>query len=291
MTSAVTRIVATVGAWFITLLIWIFGRTYRWSDVPWLAGPLGGKIIGDAPYAEVAAHEDLELDRSVRDGGLLPNFDALRGRDFNPERVHPLVREFYEHTAAFSMDVWSKTYFPSRLGLALLVLTISRQVNQLNFPLSPLETAHGISSEIILLRRRDGSIRYTGWFRTLGRARRVLYTGFYMTQRAPASAVPCVKVVFPMPHGNATVLLQPELGAGGSLILSSRGRRFGEPGFYRVHSRRGVRDRGRVHIWRVQTLNERFHVYVDERDVLRCDHTVHFLGLPVLGLHYKLYRH
>src|SRR6185503_4941039 len=99
------------------------------------------------------------------------------------------------HTAAFAMDVWSKTYFPTNLALALLVTTISRQVEQLNFPLSPLDTALGMSSEIILMRRADGTIRYTGWFRTLGSARLVLYTGFYMTERTPNEPGPCVKVV------------------------------------------------------------------------------------------------
>ena len=33
---------------------------------------------------------------------------------------------------------------------------------------------------------------------------------------------------------------------------------------------------------------ERFRVYVDDAGVLRCDHAIRFLGLPVLALHYKL---
>jgi hypothetical protein len=41
-------------------------------------------------------------------------------------------------------------------------------------------------------------------------------------------------------------------------------------------------------VWQIKTLKERFRVYVDGRGVLRCDHTVHFLGLPVLRLHYKI---
>jgi len=87
------------------------------------------------------------------------------------------VRDFYEHTARYTVDVWSETYFPTRIGLWLLVKTSSRQVNQRNFPLTPLETAHGMLSEIWQLRRADGSIRYTGWFRTLGEVSQVLYTG------------------------------------------------------------------------------------------------------------------
>ncbi|MCU1278900.1 MAG: hypothetical protein JWM53_2446, partial [bacterium] len=96
----------------------------------------------------------------------------------------------------------------------------------------------------------------------------------------------CVKVVFPMPRGNATVVLRPELGPDGSLVLDSSGRRFGDAGFYRVQARGA----DRVHVWHIRSLKEHFHVYVDEHGVLRCDHAVKFLGLPVLRLHYKIVR-
>ena len=282
----VRRIVARLGAWVIYALVWIFGRTHRWRDVPWLAGPIGGEVIGDAPYREVAAREGLEVERDARDGGLVPDFAALACDGFDPAAAHPLVREFYEHTTRFAMDVWSRTYVPTKLGLWLLVATISRQVDQLNFPLTPLDTALGLTSEIILMRRPDRSVRYTGWFRTLAGARRVLYTGFYMTERVPREPGPCIKVVFPMPNGNATVILRASLDQGGALVLTSRGDRFGAAGFYRVQAR----DDGRARVWRVATLREHFRVYVDAAGVLRCDHRVTFLGLPCLALHYKMTR-
>jgi hypothetical protein len=279
-------LVGTIGARFIYALIWLFGRTHRRADLGWLLGPMGGDRIGDAPYRDVAAEEGLSVERDDAAGGLVPRFDALAGDGFDAARVHPLVRDFYEHTAAYAMDVWSRTYFPANVALFLLVKTISRQVDQLNFPLSPLDTARGLMSEIITLRRPDGSVRYTGWFRTLADEARVLYTGFYMTERAPAAPGPCVKVVFPMPRGNATVVLRPDVDADGALVLESSGRRFGDAGFYRVQAR----DAERVRVWHIRTLKERFRVYVDERGVLRCDHSVRFLGLPVLTLHYKIFR-
>ena len=279
------QIVGTIGAAFIYGLIWLLGRKHRRADVAWLMGPLGGRVIGDEVYGEVAAQEGLTLDRAVRDGGLVPSFEALRGLRFDPAAVQPLVRDFYEHTAAFAMDAWSRTYFPASLELFLLVTTISRQVDQLNFPLSPLETAHGLVSEILLLRRADGTVRYTGWFRTLAHHQRVLYTGFYMTETAPLAG-PCVKVVFPMPRGNATVVLRPKLGADGSLILDSTAHAFGDAGFYRIQAC----GKEAVRVWRVRTLRERFHVYLGEPGVLRCDHSVRFLGMPVLDLHYKIWK-
>ena len=114
----------------------------------------------------------------------------------------------------------------------------------------------------------------------------MLYTGFYMTERAPNLGVPCVKVVFPMPNGNATVVLRPTLEPDGSLILDSSGKRFGDAGFYRVQGR----GPDRVRVWHIKTLKEHFRVFVDDRGDLRCDHSVRFLGLPVLRLHYKMFR-
>jgi hypothetical protein len=281
-----SALVGSIGARIIHALIALLGRTHRRAEVPWLAGPVGGAVIGDAPYRDVAAREGLALERSSRHGGLVPEFEALRGPTFDPTAVHPLIRDFYEHTADFAMDVWSRTHFPLSIGLALLVTTISRQVNQLNFPLSPLDTALGMGSEIILLRRPDGTIRYTGWFRTLVGQRRVLYTGFYMSERPPGEAGPTVKVVFPMPAGNATVVLKPQAHPDGSFTLTSAGQGFGSAGFYRL----SVRPGDRVRVWHVRSLKERFRVWVDDLGVLRCDHTVHFLGLPVLRLHYKMSR-
>jgi hypothetical protein len=282
----IRRVIGTIGAYVIYALIWIFGRTRKRADVAWLLGPIGGKTIGDAPYQEVADSEGLTIERTSRAGGLVPSFEQLRCAGFDPDRAHPLVREFYEHTTDFAMDVWSKTYFPMNIGLFLLVSTISRMVNQLNFPMSPLDTAHGMSSEIINLRRPDGSVRYTGWFRTLQAQQRVLYTGFYMTERSPTTGVPCVKVVFPMPNGNATVVLAPSLEPDGSFVLDSSGRKFGDAGFYRVQARGA----DRLRVWHVKQLKEHFRVFVDVRGTLRCDHIVKFLGMRVLQLHYKMTR-
>ena len=211
---------------------------------------------------------------------------ALAGPSFNIDRLRHEVRHFYEHTAAYRMDVWSDSFFPGKIGLWLLVTTISRKVNQLNFPLRALATARGINSEIVLLKERSGAVRYAGWYRRLTETGRTIYTGFYMTDRVPRCDHPCVKVVFPMPDGNATVFLRPTVDSRGHLRLSSRGSAFGDCGFYRI---RVVRP-DRLVVWRVTTLHEDFHVYVDDGSVLRCDHVVRFLGMPILHLHYRIER-
>lgn len=282
----IRTLVALVGAWFIDGLIRVFGRVVRLSAAPWLAGPIGGDYIGDQPYEELARRERLTLVRHAREGGLLPNANALDGPSFQADGVKHEIRGFYEQTAGFRMDVWSDAFFPGKIGLWLLVTTLSRKVNQLNFPLHALAAARGIDSEIVLLKESDGRVRYTGWYRRLVSEGRALYTGFYMTQKVPHFENPCVKVVFPMPNGSATVVLRPSVDKDGNLRLSSKGSRFGDAGFYRVQKL----DEDRLRVWRVKTLHEDFFVYLDAQQVLRCDHSLSFLGMRVLQLHYRIER-
>jgi len=276
--------VASIGASFIYLLIRIFGRTVQPKAVPWLCGPIGRDYIGDKPYEECAESENLTVERRAASGGLIPNFDSLASDEFDVTRVHPRVRHFYEHTARYRMDVWAEAAFPANIALWLLVTTISRKVNQLNFPLRVLETAKGMDSEIVLLRDLQGGVRYAGWYRRLVDTGRVIYTGFYMVNRTPVGDRPAVKVVFPMPHGNATVILRPRLSSAGEFELSSDGQAFGDVGFYRLDEKPD----GSLRVWRIRSLKEHFRVYVDAADTLRCDHQVRFLGMQVLHLHYRI---
>jgi len=147
-----------------------------------------------------------------------------------------------------------------------------------------LETAKGMASEIVILKDGAGAVRYAGWYRKLVESGRVIYTGFYMIERAPHDGRPAVKVVFPMPQGNATVILRPRLSEDGSFELSSHGAGFGDVGFYRVQSR----SKQRLRVWRVRSMKEHFRVYVDDTGTLRCDHRVTFLGFRVLHLHYRI---
>ncbi|MEM7605926.1 MAG: hypothetical protein AAF411_11285 [Myxococcota bacterium] len=278
--------IASIGAAIVYALIYLFGRRVREEDVPWLVGPYGGDYIGDRPYEECARREGLSVERRATSGGLLPDMGELRSDVFDVEQAHPEIRRFYEKTAEYRMDVWAKSYFPANIALWLLVTTISRKVNQLNFPLDVLDTSRGMDSEIVLLKEASGRVKYAGWYRRLMESRRVIYTGFYMTQVVPHTGRPCVKVVFPMPHGNATVILEPRATESGDFEMDSAGKAFGDAGFYRLHRTAD----GRLRVWRIRSLKERFRVFVDEQGVLRCDHFVRFLGFPVLKLHYRIER-
>src|SRR6201998_4575724 len=270
----------------IHLWVKLTGKLLRRSDVPWLAGPLGGRErIGTEIYERVAQAEGL-LIRRPPNAGLLENFNLLRGPNFNPDSVHPDIRHFYEHAAEYQLDVWSEVSLTGRFFLWLLVEFISRRMDQLNFPISSLEVAKGMTSEVFqLVEPASGRIVNTGWLRRLKSSGRVIYAGLYSATQLPDEAGPCVKVTFPC-RGSANVYLTPVAHADGSFGLVSSGSAFGRTGFYRMI------DGGPEHliVRHVRSLRELFHVYVDKEGVLRTDHTVLFLGLTIIRLHYKMTR-
>jgi hypothetical protein len=281
----VQRALGRLGAAMIRLWLRLVGRTVERSAVPWLDGPIGPDgEIGDRPYELVAAREGLTIDRSGGVAGLVPDFDVLDGRDCATSEIDSEVRRFYEETSTYDLDVWCESRFPGRLFLWLIVYTVSRYMNQLNFPVFGLELSRGMSSDVLPLRDATGRAVHTGWYRRTIDGGRVIYTGFYSTVTPPGHPSPCVKVVFPLPRGNATVVLRPGVDAEGRFTLTSSGRRFGEAGFYRVLEL----DERRLKVKRLASLREHFTVYRDDRGELRCDHLVRFLGMTMLKLHYRM---
>src|SRR6266436_7874 len=57
----------------------------------------------------------------------------------------------YERAAEYQLDVWSEVSLTGRFFLWLLVEFISRRMDQLNFPISSLEVAKGMTSEVVQL--------------------------------------------------------------------------------------------------------------------------------------------
>jgi hypothetical protein len=264
----------------------LFGRTVRREECPWLDNPTGprGKV-GEEMYESLATSEGLELRRSTAGAGLIPDFESLRGADFDPDMVDHRVRHFYEHSSAYQLDAWSETSLLTRFFLWSLVTFVSRRIDQLNFPTSSMDTSQGMTSDVLqLVDPATSRLVRTGWLRKATGSGRVIYAGFYSIGRPGACPDPCVQVSFPLPLGHSTVYLRPETYTDGSLRLISAGKKFGDPGYYRVL------DEGKrtFKVRHLRSLQEQFHVYVDKRGDLRTNHTVRFMGLGVLRLHYKM---
>jgi hypothetical protein len=284
MRAAVYSLLGLLMQVCIEWLVRLTGRRIRKSEMPWLDCVLGKPgVIGTRVYQRIADEQKLEIGQPP-DAGLIASFESLRGPSFDPDRADPRIRHFYEHTALYKLEVWSEVYFAGKFVLWLLVEFISRRMDQLNFPISSLEVAKGMTSEIVQLREPDsGRLAYTGWLRRFRATGKVIYAGLYSVTQVPGEANPCVKVTFPC-FGSSNVYLRPCVYADGTFGLVSTGAAFGRSGFYRIV------ESGAEH-WRVRnftTLHEIFHVYADEDGILRTDHEITYVGLTILKLHYKM---
>src|SRR4030095_16568577 len=141
--TALYRIIGWLLETIIELLVRIAGRRIRLAEAPWLKCPMGDSVlIGTGIYERIARDENLEL-RFAPDSGLIADFATLRGPTFDPDLVPPRVRYFYEHAGQYQLEAWSDVALVGKFFLWLLVEFISQRMDQLNFPISPLEMAGG----------------------------------------------------------------------------------------------------------------------------------------------------
>lgn len=271
-------------------LMWarVTGRCVDLRESPWLRGVTGAsRLIGDEYFARLAQRERLRLQVNAPGAGLMTRFEELHAPEFDAERVHPRIRAFYEQTSAYRLDLWSCWSRCVQPFGWLMTSLFSRRLQQLNLPLSPLDPSRGITNEIVqLCEPATGTVRTTGWLRRLSLNGDILFAGIYSTAQPANAPGPCVKAVYPLPNGNATVFFTPVAGTDGSLELRSSGRQFGDPGFYFTV----WRDPESVWVKYVRGMTEWLHVYVGEGEELRADHVFRAGGMWVLKLHYAMRR-
>lgn len=273
--------------WITQLWVRFSGRRVEFTQYPWLFGPIGNTSrIGSKAFDDLAQREGLTI---VREGdrGLVGNFADLAAPDFSPDQVHPTVAHFYTNTSEYELDAWAEWKGLFRPFGRLLARIFSRRLQQLNVPISGLDTSRGLTSEVLqLIDPTTGKLRYTAWVRELVSTGNVLYAGAYSLAEIPGRQGCCVKVVFPLPNGNAIVLMRPKAHSDGSLSVISAGKRFGDPGFYfAIRGRNGS-------AWAryVASLKEVIRIYPADESGLRADHVLTLWGVEFLRLHYRMRR-
>ena len=274
--------------WTTQLWVAATGRTTSLAETPWLAGPVGDtRRIGADCFREIAAREGLSIHDGPSSRGIVPDFGVLEGPQFRASAVADEVRRFYEHTAAYELDAWAEWCGAFRPFGWLLAVLFSRRLQQLNVPLSGLDTSRGLTNSVWhLVDTPSNSCRYAVWVRHLVGSGDTLYAGSYGPSQVPGWNGPCLKVTFPLPNGNAHVIMKPIVHEDGSFTLVSSGRRFGDPGFYfTVH-----RDDDRLFARYVPTMRETIRVYEAGTHEARADHTLTLWGFVFLRLHYRLRR-
>ena len=96
---------------------------------------------------------------------------------------------------------------------------------------------------------------------------------------------PCIKVVFPLPNGNAIIVLCPRADPEDGLSMVSDGRRFGDPGFYFTVQA----EDGRVWARYVRTMKEQLSLRPNGEGI-HARHRIGVFGLPFLELEYDVAR-
>jgi hypothetical protein len=260
------------------------------AELPFVV-PLGARSrhVGTGYVEQLAQVLDGVYTPDAQEIGIVASLDELAGPDFDPKAVHPLVREFYERTTRFTLDIvpkWRPWVMP---GYLLYRTALARPLGQANVPMNQRQAQRGVRGRIdtiVVPGDADGTPRTVrGWIRSYADTDEPIYVGIYTTYRHQGRGY--VSVGFPVPSGSFTATLLPRARPGGGLVLTSRSSTLQHPGHYLTAI--DPEDR-RLTTLAVHGFAEQLDVYVDEVGQLRAEHAFAVFGIPFLVLHYRMAR-
>ena len=232
-----------------------------------LADVLGGTYTADAA-----------------DVGIVASLDSLAGPELDPAQVDPLVREFYEHTTRFTLDIVPEWRLWVRPGYLLYRSLLARPLGQASVPMNQRETQRGIRSRIdTITAPGEEVVAVRGWIRSFTDNDEPIYIGIYTTYRDEERGY--VSVGFPLPQASFTATLAPRARPGGGLILTSRSE-LKHPGHYLTYIDSETRE---LTTAAVQGFAEQLDVYLEDGE-LRAEHAFWIFGIPFMVLHYRMHR-
>jgi len=222
--------------------------------------------------------------RNPPDVGILASLDSLNGPSFEASRVHPLIREFYEHTSRFKLSIvpeWRRWMKP---GYELFKLLVAQPLGQATIPSNIEEAQRGMISTIDTITLDDGEeIDIRGWIRTFADSGKPIYVGIYTSFRHEDRGY--VSVGFPIPSANFTATLLPQNAGEHDFVLTSR-TDLAFPGHY-LSSVDSERDA--LTVLKLLYFQEQIFVYVAKGE-LKTDHSFYLAGQRFLTLHYEIER-
>lgn len=263
----------------------LFGKTYEPHEIPFLYGPIGNEKIGEDFYKRWCEAKNHTYEEGISNNGLIPEFEILRSPTFNPDEVHPAIRNFYEQTSSYEFDIWAKWNPILKLGASILVHAVSHHIQQLNFPLNAMDARYGMSNDIITIYDKQNNIPFRCWLRKQMPSNEIIYCGFYIPFKIPSIDSFGIKTVFPLPKGAAVVLLEPINLPQGGFKLDSRGHKIGGSGYYRIHQLKN----GNFKVL-MAPIRESLDISIDEKGYVRVEHYFTLWGMRMLHLHFKIKR-
>ena len=282
--SAVVAYRVTAAVMFRDPQIVLLAERVKPADVPFVV-PLASetRYVG-TDYVRALAHRlGKTYTPAVADIGIVASLDALRGPSFDPADVDPLVREFYEHTTRFALDITPEWRMWVRPGYLLYRTMLARPLGQANVPMNQREAQHGVHSRIDTISGADGIVAVRGWIRSAADSGEPIYVGIYTTYRDDERGY--VSVGFPLPNASFTATLLPSARPGGGLVLDSRAP-GSQPGHYITYIDPATEE---LTTAAVRGFAERLDVYAAGEE-LRAEHAFWVFGFPFLILHYRIRR-
>jgi hypothetical protein len=222
--------------------------------------------------------------RNPPDVGILASLESLDGPGFDGSRVHPLIREFYEHTSRFKLSIVPEWRAWMRPGYELFKRVVAEPLGQAAIPSNIEEAQRGMVSTIDTIDLDDDEvIDIRGWIRTFADSGKPIYVGIYTSFRHEDRGY--VSVGFPIPSANFTATLEPRNTGDDDLLLTSRSE-LPFPGHY-LSSVDTERDA--LTVLKLVSFEEQIHVYVADGE-LRTDHSFSLAGQRFLTLRYEIAR-
>jgi hypothetical protein len=208
----------------------------------------------------------------------------LDGPTFNAGRVHPLIREFYEHTSRFRLSIIPEWRGWMKPGYELFKRLVAQPLGQATIPSNIEEAQRGMVSTIdTIALDGDEELDIRGWIRTFADSGKPIYVGIYTSFRHDDRGY--VSVGFPIPNSNFTATLLPRNAGEHDLLLTSRSE-LAYPGHY-LSSVDSERDA--LTVLKLLYFQEQIFVYVADGE-LKTDHSFYLAGQRFLTLHYEIER-
>jgi hypothetical protein len=254
------------------------------ADLPFVVPrPARSRYVGTTYVRDLAGELGADYTADAPDAGIVASLDALAGPELDPGQVDPLVREFYEHTTRFALDIVPQWRLWVRPGYLLYRTLIARPLGQASMPMNQREAQRGIRSRIDTVTGVDGVVSVRGWVRSFADDDEPIMLGIYTTYTHGDHGY--VSVGFPVPEGSFTATLRPQARPDRGLRLTSRVH-DGQAGHYLTYIDTAADE---LTALAVPGFEEQLDVFVDNGR-LRAEHAFWVFGFPFLTLHYRIER-
>jgi hypothetical protein len=249
--------------------------------------PARSRYVGTGYVRTLAEELGAEYTADAQDTGIVASLDALAGPELDPRRVDRLVREFYEHTTRFAIDITPQWRHWVRPGYLLYRTLAARPLGQASLPMDQREAQRGIRSRIDTISgvggTDDGTVSVRGWIRSYADDDEPIMVGIYTTYTHHGRGY--VSVGFPVPEGSFTATLLPRARSDGGLTLTSRAD-DGQAGHYLAYVDQAADE---LTVLAVHGFEEQLDVFVVDGE-LRAEHAFRLFGFPFLTLRYRMTR-